>query len=54
MLELVEELRRRGHRVELLPAWGHGSSYQLIAVHPETGAYQAGSDPRCDGHAAGF
>ena len=52
--EVTEELRRRGHHLDLLPAWGHGSSYQLIAVHPETGAYMAGSDPRCDGHAAGF
>ena len=47
-------LRTRGHRVETLGPWGHSSSYQLIAIHPETGAYLAGSDPRCDGHAAGF
>lgn len=52
--DVLAELMRRGHSVESIGAWAHGSSYQLIAVHPETGAYMAGSDPRCDGHAAGF
>src|SRR5262249_28383568 len=46
------ELGRRGHHVQPLGPWAHGSSYQLIAIDPETGAYHAGSDPRCDGHAA--
>jgi gamma-glutamyltranspeptidase/glutathione hydrolase len=49
-----QELADRGHHVAALGPWAHGSSYQLIAVDPETGAYMAGSDPRCDGHAAGF
>jgi gamma-glutamyltranspeptidase/glutathione hydrolase len=49
-----EELARRGHALTPLGAWEHGSSYQLIAVDPDTGAYFGGSDPRCDGHAAGF
>jgi gamma-glutamyltranspeptidase/glutathione hydrolase len=48
------ELAARGHAVASLGPWGHGSSYQLFAVHPQTGAYLAGSDPRCDGHAAGY
>jgi len=26
----------------------------VIAVHPESKALLAGSDPRCDGHAAGW
>jgi gamma-glutamyltranspeptidase/glutathione hydrolase len=47
-------LQRRGHNVEAMGPWMHSSSYQLVAVHPETGAYLGGSDPRCDGHAAGF
>ena len=49
-----EELETRGHAVDWLPAWGHSSSYQLIARDRQTGAYQGGSDPRCDGQAAGF
>ena len=52
--ETRQALAERGHRLEPLGPWAHGSSYQLIAVHPETGVYMAGSDPRCDGHAAGF
>ncbi len=50
----ISSLRERGHLVSALPEWGHGSSYQLIVVDPETGALMAGSDPRCDGHAAGY
>lgn len=50
----LQELERRGHVVERLDPWGHGSAYQLIMRHPESGAYLAGSDPRCDGQAAGF
>ncbi len=53
-LDVVQELEKRGHKIDALGPWAHSSSYQVIAVHPETGAYMAGSDPRCDGHAAGF
>ena len=49
-----EELARRGHEIEKLGAWAHSSAYQMFAVHPQSGAYLGGSDPRCDGHAAGF
>jgi len=52
--ETRAELARRGHMIQTLGPWGHGSSYQLIAIDRETGAYHAGSDPRCDGHAAGW
>lgn len=43
-----------GHTVERIGAWSPGTAYQLIAVDRGSGAYLAGSDPRCDGHAAGF
>jgi gamma-glutamyltranspeptidase/glutathione hydrolase len=52
--ETIADLAARGHTMTSLDPWGHGSSYQLFAVHPQTGAYLAGSDPRCDGHAAGW
>jgi len=52
--ETVEELRRRGHQVRTIAPWAHGSTYQLIQIDPDSGAYMAGSDPRADGHAAGF
>lgn len=51
---VFDELAEKGHQTERLAPWGHASSYQLIAVHPETATYMAGSDPRCDGHAAGY
>ena len=52
--DILADLKSRGHDVAKLEPWGHGSSYQLIAVDPQNGAYFGGSDPRCDGHAAGF
>jgi gamma-glutamyltranspeptidase/glutathione hydrolase len=48
-----EDLARRGHRVEAIGPWAHSSHYQLIAVDA-SGSYHVGSDPRCDGHAAGY
>ena len=51
---ILEELARRGHDIEKLGGWAHSSAYQMFAVHPQSGAYLGGSDPRCDGHAAGF
>ena len=52
--DVKAELERRGHDTAWIGPWAHSSSYQLIAVDPDTGAYLGGSDPRCDGHAAGF
>ena len=51
--EVFEELRAKGHVVAPLAAWGHGSSVQLMEVM-ENGTYAFGSDPRCEGHAAGL
>mgnify|MGYP005841737243 CR=1 FL=1 len=53
-METLQTLERRGHRVLLLPEWGQSGAVQVIAVHPESKALLAGSDPRCDGHAAGW
>ena len=47
-----EGLAARGHAMRTIGPWAHGSSYQLLAADPVTGALHAGSDPRCDGHAA--
>lgn len=48
---LVKALRERGHMVEPLRPWAHGSAAQLLQVLP-SGVYAIGSDPRVDGHAA--
>jgi gamma-glutamyltranspeptidase/glutathione hydrolase len=51
--EVLEQLRVKGHDVKLLGPWGHGSSVQLLEVLPGA-TYAVGSDPRCEGHAAGI
>ncbi|MDX1934556.1 MAG: gamma-glutamyltransferase family protein, partial [Capsulimonadales bacterium] len=50
--ETIAGLRAKGHRVEPIGEWAHGSSAQVLSML-ENGAYAVGSDPRCDGHAAG-
>lgn len=52
--ETLRKLQAMGHPVMVIGPWNHGSSCQLIAVDPATGAYMGGSDPRCDGHCAGW
>ena len=51
--QTLSELSSFGHQVGELPPFGHGSSVQLLEVL-ENGTYVAGSDPRCEGHAAGI
>jgi len=51
--QTISALSTLGHEVSELPAYGHGSSVQLLEVQ-ENGTYIAGSDPRCEGHAAGI
>lgn len=51
--EVLEELKKRGHQVQELPPFGHGSSVQLLES-TESGTFILGSDPRSEGHAAGF
>jgi gamma-glutamyltranspeptidase/glutathione hydrolase len=52
--ETIEELRRRGHRVAVLPPYGAGGAAFLIARDPATGMLQGGSDPRSEGLALGL
>ena len=47
----AENLRKRGHDVEMIGSWEGIGSAGMIQVHPETGAYMAAADPRRDGHA---
>jgi gamma-glutamyltranspeptidase/glutathione hydrolase len=51
--ETISALSSLGHEISELPAYGHGSSVQLLEVL-ENGTYIAGSDPRCEGHASGI
>lgn len=50
--KVVEELRRRGHLIEERGFLGFGGAQMIRRL--ENGCYEAASDPRKDGHAAGF
>lgn len=52
--DVVEELRARGHDVEILPPYGAGGSVMLIQRDPSTGILQGGADPRSEGTALGI
>jgi len=53
--ELIEELRQRGHQVNVVEDWSSvmGSAHGII-IHPENGLRMGGSDPRSDGAAIGY
>lgn len=51
----AEDLKRRGHPVQVLPAWSESVGHaQGICIDPETGVRFGGADPRGDGAAAGY
>ena len=50
--EIVEELRKRGHKVDLIPR--NGGGYQGIWIDPVTGMLHGGSEARKDGMAIGY
>jgi gamma-glutamyltranspeptidase/glutathione hydrolase len=50
---VIGELKSKGHVIDELPAWGHGSSVQMLEVLAN-GTYAFGSDPRCEGQAIGI
>ena len=54
--EVVEELRRRGHRVEhgARPYVGSVGGYQAVWRDPGTGVYHGASEMRFDGAAVGY
>ncbi len=53
--DLVKELERRGHQVNVVENWSSimGSAHGII-IHPENGLRMGGSDPRSDGAAIGY
>jgi len=54
-IKVVEELRKRGHQVNVVEDWSSdmGCSHGII-IHPENGLRMGGSDPRSDGAAIGY
>jgi gamma-glutamyltranspeptidase/glutathione hydrolase len=49
----IEELKRRGHEIAGGPAESFGGAH-AITIHPESGVFAGGSDPRKGGCALGF
>jgi gamma-glutamyltranspeptidase/glutathione hydrolase len=49
---LINGLRDLGHDVQPIGPWSHSSAAQVMSCLPN-GSMAFGSDPRCDGHAAG-
>jgi gamma-glutamyltranspeptidase/glutathione hydrolase len=52
--ELIEELRRRGHEVEVLAAFDEAVGHAGAIVRHANGALEGGFDPRSDGAVAAF
>jgi gamma-glutamyltranspeptidase/glutathione hydrolase len=50
--KVVEELLRRGHKVERVQT--NGGGYQGILIDPRTNMRLGGSEPRKDGAAVGY
>ena len=52
--EVRAELEKRGHRLNVLDAWGASGSEVMIRVDSDTGALHGAADPRRDGYAVGW
>lgn len=53
--EILEALRRRGHKVERLSDWFEGAClYGMIIRHPQSGVLQGGADPRGEAYTVGY
>jgi gamma-glutamyltranspeptidase/glutathione hydrolase len=50
---VLDELRRRGHRMESEPVGAYGG-YQAIRRDPATGVYSGATEKRKDGCALGY
>ena len=50
---VIDSLKAKGHEVKVMAPWAHGSSVQMLEVMAN-GTYMFGSDPRCEGQAAGI
>ncbi|HZD41242.1 MAG TPA: gamma-glutamyltransferase [Terriglobales bacterium] len=51
--DVVEALRRKGHKVATVDRWSFGSA-KVVLRHPETGTLMAGADPRREAYAIGY
>ncbi len=52
--EALDGLRRRGHTLDVMHAWGASGSEMMIQIDGDTGALHGAADPRRDGYAIGW
>ncbi len=52
--EVIEELKRRGHDVEVRPDFAISGCSTVVMIDPETGSRIAGADPRRDCYAMAY
>jgi gamma-glutamyltranspeptidase len=52
--EVVAQLRRYGHEVEMLQAWDEAMGHAGAIVRHANGVLEGGADPRSDGAVAAF
>ncbi len=52
--EVVDQLRRYGHEVEMLQAWDESTGHAGAIVRHGNGVLEGGADPRSDGTVAAF
>jgi gamma-glutamyltranspeptidase/glutathione hydrolase len=49
--EVIEDLRRRGHIIEVIGDWRHASAPTIVSIDRATGVRSAAADPRRDRYA---
>jgi len=51
---VIDDLRRRGHDVEVLAAFDETVGHAGCVIRHRDGAFEGGADPRSDGSVAAF
>jgi gamma-glutamyltranspeptidase/glutathione hydrolase len=51
--QVLDELRKKGHKVSVADRWSFGSA-KVIVLEPESGTWMAGADPRREAYALGY
>jgi gamma-glutamyltranspeptidase/glutathione hydrolase len=51
---VVDELRRRGHEVEVLDAYDETMGHAGCVIRHADGSFEGGADPRSDGSVAAY
>ena len=52
--EVIAELGRRGHIIEVLGGWSHASAPTIVSIDRKTGVLSAAADPRRDRYAFAY